>query len=47
MSARQKQLRRGIRNRMAHGYFALNMEIIWETVTTSLKPLQEQIQAIR
>jgi len=38
---------RGIRNRMAHGYFALNMEIIWDTVTTSLEPLQQQIQAIR
>lgn len=38
---------RGIRNRMAHGYFALNVEIIWDTVTTSLEPLQQQVQAIR
>lgn len=38
---------RGIRNRMIHGYFALNADIVWDTVTTSLEPLQQQIQAIR
>jgi uncharacterized protein with HEPN domain len=38
---------RGIRNRMAHGYFELNLDIIWETVTTYLDKLSHQIAAIK
>lgn len=38
---------RGIRNRMAHGYFELNLDIIWETVTTYLDKLSQQIAAIK
>lgn len=38
---------RGIRNRMAHGYFELNLDIIWDTVTTYLDKLSHQITAIK
>ena len=38
---------RGIRNRMAHGYFELNLTIIWDTVTTNLDKLSQQIAAIK
>ena len=38
---------RGIRNRMAHGYFELNMDIIWDTVTMYLNGLREKILSIK
>ena len=38
---------RGIRNRMAHGYFALNMEIIWDTVSENLEDLGRIVSEIR
>ena len=38
---------RGIRNRMAHGYFELNMTIIWDTVTTYLDKLSQQIASVK
>jgi uncharacterized protein with HEPN domain len=38
---------RGIRNRMAHGYFALNMEIIWDTVSGNLEDLGRIVSEIR
>lgn len=38
---------RGIRNRMAHGYFELNLPIIWDTVTTYLEKLSQQIAAVK
>lgn len=31
---------RGMRNRMAHGYFAVDLHIVWDTVHTSLPNLQ-------
>lgn len=37
-----KQMR-GMRNRMAHGYFEINLDIVWETVQVSLSELQQQI----
>ncbi len=27
---------RGMRNRIAHGYFEINLDIVWETVQTAL-----------
>ena len=36
-----KQMR-GMRNRMAHGYFDIDLDIIWETVQVSLPQLQRQ-----
>lgn len=38
---------RGIRNRMAHGYFELNLPIIWDTVKTNLDQLSQQIAAVK
>lgn len=38
---------RGIRNRMAHGYFELNMDIIWNTVATYLDDLIRKISDIK
>ncbi len=36
----------GMRNRIAHGYDLLNMEVIWETVTTSLPELIAALPSI-
>lgn len=30
---------RNMRNRIAHGYFEIDFEVVWETVTSSLPPL--------
>lgn len=38
---------RGMRNRMAHGYFDINLEIVWETVQTSLAELERDLQVAR
>jgi uncharacterized protein with HEPN domain len=38
---------RGIRNRMAHGYFELNLAIVWDTATTSLDKLSQQIASAK
>ena len=41
-----KQMR-GMRNRMAHGYFDLNLDVVWDTVQQALPKLERQILAIR
>lgn len=38
---------KGMRNRIAHGYFDLDIEIVWETVQTDLPRLLEQLPAIK
>lgn len=38
---------RGIRNRMAHGYFELDMDIIWDTVTMYLDNLGKKISHVK
>jgi uncharacterized protein with HEPN domain len=35
---------RDMRNRMAHGYFEIDMGIVWATVTTSLPELEENLR---
>ncbi|NVZ61298.1 DUF86 domain-containing protein [Pseudomonas gingeri] len=30
---------RGMRNRIAHGYFDINLEVVWDTVQTALPQL--------
>jgi uncharacterized protein with HEPN domain len=35
---------RGMRNRMAHGYFDIDLNIVWDTVQSSLPDLQTQLQ---
>jgi uncharacterized protein with HEPN domain len=36
-----------MRNRIAHGYFDINLDIVWETVRTALPELQKQPPAVR
>lgn len=42
-SALPWQQMRGMRNRMAHGYFDIDLDVVWETVQTSLPTLLRQI----
>ena len=37
---------RGMRNRMAHGYFEIDMRIVWATVTASLPELEKNLRRI-
>ncbi len=36
---------RGMRNRIAHGYFDINLEVVWDTVQTALPELLERLRA--
>lgn len=36
---------RGMRNRMAHGYFDIDLNIVWQTVQSSLPALEGHIAA--
>jgi uncharacterized protein with HEPN domain len=36
---------RGMRNRIAHGYFEINLDVVWDTVQTALPQLQQQLTA--
>jgi uncharacterized protein with HEPN domain len=38
---------KGMRNRIAHGYFDIDLDIVWTTVQTALPPLVEQLVALR
>jgi uncharacterized protein with HEPN domain len=37
---------RGMRNRIAHGYFDINLDVVWETVQTALPELLRQLPAV-
>ncbi len=37
---------RGMRNRIAHGYFDINLDVVWDTVQTALPDLLEQLRAL-
>ena len=37
---------RGMRNRIAHGYFEINLEVVWDTVQTALPTLKTQLDAL-
>jgi len=37
---------RGMRNRIAHGYFEIDIEVVWETVRSALPELQKQLAGI-
>jgi uncharacterized protein with HEPN domain len=37
----------GLRNRIAHGYFNIDLNIVWETANTSLPNLLDQLQFLR
>ena len=38
---------RGMRNRMAHGYFGVNLELVWQTAQEWLPELLKQLPAVR
>ena len=38
---------RGMRNRMAHGYFDVDLDVVWDTVQVGLPELMEQMSSIR
>ena len=38
---------RGMRNRIAHGYFGINLDVVWDTVCKAVPPLLEQVSKIR
>ena len=37
---------RGMRNRIAHGYFDIDLRVVWDTLQTALPTLQVQLGAI-
>jgi uncharacterized protein with HEPN domain len=38
---------KGMRNRITHGYFEINLDTVWETIQTALPELIKQLPAIR
>ena len=38
---------RGMRNRIAHGYFDINLDVVWETAQEWLSALLKQLPAVR
>ena len=38
---------RNMRNRMAHGYFEINLDVVWETVQEWLPVLLKQLPTVR
>ncbi len=38
---------RGMRNRIAHGYFDINLDVVWDTVQSALPELLRQLHAVR
>ncbi len=38
---------KGMRNRIAHGYFDIDLEVVWDTVQTALPRLLAQLPAVR
>jgi uncharacterized protein with HEPN domain len=37
---------RGMRNRIAHGYFDINLDVVWDTVQAALPALLKQLHTI-
>jgi uncharacterized protein with HEPN domain len=37
---------RGMRNRIAHGYFDINLDVVWETVVMALPALSAQLDSL-
>ena len=36
----------GMRNRLIHAYFAIDLDIPWQTVTAELPPLKTKLEAL-
>jgi uncharacterized protein with HEPN domain len=37
---------KGMRNRIAHGYFDINLDVVWDTVQLALPPLVNELKII-
>lgn len=37
---------RGMRNRIAHGYFEINLDVVWDTVQTALPELLSRVREL-
>ena len=37
---------KGMRNRIAHGYFDINLDVVWETVQTALPTLRNDLARV-
>jgi uncharacterized protein with HEPN domain len=37
---------RGMRNRIAHGYFDIDLDIVWQTLTTAIPALNQQAKIL-
>ncbi|MFC5300588.1 DUF86 domain-containing protein [Azospira restricta] len=37
---------KGMRNRMAHGYFELDLDVVWETVRQAIPDLAKHLRAL-
>lgn len=37
---------RGMRNRIAHGYFEIDLNIVWQTITKAIPELVNQIESL-
>jgi uncharacterized protein with HEPN domain len=35
-----------MRNRISHGYFSVDLEIVWQTIQRSIPELEQQIQRL-
>jgi uncharacterized protein with HEPN domain len=38
---------RGMRNRIAHGYFDINLDVVWDTVQLAFPELLKQLPTLR
>lgn len=38
---------RKMRNRLAHGYFDINLDVAWETVKHALPELEDQLRQVQ
>lgn len=36
----------GIRDKLVHGYFGVNLEVVWRTVKEDLPPLEKAIKKV-
>jgi uncharacterized protein with HEPN domain len=41
------RIMRGMRNRIAHGYFDINLDVVWDTVQAALPDLLSKLTSVR
>lgn len=37
---------RGMRNRITHAYFEIDLDVVWDTVTRDLQPLVDELERV-